>query len=187
MSVELDANINIGNLTSATYKDVWYIYYRPQIQILMSGSSDNHVAALLLMIACMDRVYTLACPDKSGQKGGYTQDMLKYFFPKPEDENDDEYDRRMKSLADDLVNALKHDTFVRENVILSDAAQLLTEVAVKDQVIGVQVIEVVVKGLRRIAVTSEDNGKLTIAATAFWNCIRDTIDNFYSQTTTRQT
>lgn len=170
MSVKLDANINIGNLASATHKEVWFIYYRPQIQTLMSGSPDNHVAALLLMIACMDRVYTLKYPKKLG----YTQDMLKYFFPKPEDENNHEYDGRMKTLADDFVNGLKHDSFVRANVMLSDAAYLPAETGVSGQV-----IEVAVKGQRRIAVTWEDGGKLTIAATAFWYLIRDKIDNFY--------
>ena len=106
MSVELDANINIGNFDSATYKDVWFIHYRPQIQILMSGSSDNHVAALLLIIACMDRVYVLANSDKS-DKRGYTRDMLKFFFSKPEGQDDEEYERRMKTLTNDFVNALK--------------------------------------------------------------------------------
>ena len=175
MSVKLDANINIGNLTSATHKEIWFIYYRPQIQTLMSGSPDNHVAALLLMIACMDRVYTLKYP----KKHGYTQDMLKYFLPKPEGENDAEYGERMKKLAEDLVNALKHDAFVRENVMLSDSAYLATGANVNGQVIGVAV-----KGQRRIAVTWEDDGKLTIAATAFWNHIRDTIDDFYVNTAT---
>ena len=179
MSVKLNANINIGNLASATHKEVWFIYYRPQIQTLMSGSPDNHVAALLLMIACMDRGYTLTYPNKSGQKGGYTQDMLKYFFPKPEGENDDKYDDQMEKLADDLVNALKHDAFVRENVMLSDAAYLPTGANVNGQV-----IEVAVKGQRRIAVTWEDDDKLTIAATAFWNHIRNTIDDFYVNTAT---
>ena len=179
MSVKLDANINIGNLTSATHKEVWFIYYRPQIQTLMSGSPDNHVAALLLMIACMDRVYTLAYPDKSGQRG-YTQDMLKYFLPKPEGENDDEYDKQMKTLADDLVNALKHDSFIRSpNVMLSDAIYLGTKVDVNGEA-----IPAAVKGQRRIAVTWEDDGKLTIAATAFWYLIRDTIDDFYVNTAT---
>lgn len=170
-------SVKLGNL-AATYKEVWFIYYRPQIQTLMSGSPDNHVAALLLMIACMDRVYTLAYPDKSGQRG-YTQDMLKYFLPKPEGENDDKYGERMKTLAEGLVNALKHDAFVRENVMLSDAAYLPTGANVNGQ--G---IEVIIKGQRRIAVTLEDDGKLTIAATAFWNHIRDTIDDFYVNTAT---
>lgn len=138
-------SVKLGNL-AATYKEVWFIYYRPQIQTLMSGSPDNHVAALLLMIACMDRVYTLKYP----KKRGYTRDLLKYFFPKPEGENDDEYDKQMKKLAEDLVNALKHDAFVRENVMLSDAAYLPTGANVNGQV-----IEVAVKGHRRIAVTWE--------------------------------
>ena len=179
MPVQLNANINIGNFDSATYRDVWFIHYRPQIQILMSGSSDNHVAALLLIIACMDRVYVLANSDKSGKRG-YTRDMLKFFFSKPEGQDEKEYERRMKTLTNDFVNALKHDSFVRENVMLSDMVGMVQTGGVDDQA-----IEVVIQGHRRIAVTYEDDGKLTIAATAFWSYIRDFIDRFYSQTSTK--
>jgi hypothetical protein len=158
MSVELEANIYLVNFDSATYKDVWFINYRPQIQILMSGPSDNHLAALLLIIVCMDRVYTLQFPEKRNKRG-YTQDMMKFFFPKPEEQDEEEYDRRMKTLTNDFVNALKHDTFVRANVVLNDSEMM--------------------------AVKYDDNGKLTIAPTEFWGYIRDFIDSFYSQTSTR--
>ncbi|MXX83987.1 MAG: hypothetical protein F4Y70_11080, partial [Chloroflexi bacterium] len=174
MPVELQATITIGNFDSATYKDVWFIHYRPQIQILMSGSPDNHIAALLLIIACMDRIYVLANPEKSSKRG-YTRDMMKFFFPKPAGQDEEEYERRMKTMTEDFVNALKHDSFVRDNVMLSDKVASLQTHGVEGKA-----IEVVVQNHVRNAVTYEDNGKLTIAPTAFWNVIRDFIARFGS-------
>jgi hypothetical protein len=145
----------------------------------MSGSSDNHVAALLLIFACMDRVYVLANQDKSGKRG-YTREMLTFFFPKLEYQDEVECEKRMKTLTEDFVNALKHDSFVRENVILRDSVGWLQTGGVDGQA-----IEVVVRGHRRMAATYEEDGKLTIAATAFWNYIRAEIDRFYSLTVIR--
>ena len=67
-------------------KEMWENFYRDQIDELMSGSTVNYVAALALMIPCMDRVYTLLhpCCDRDEvckPDTSYGWKMFKMFFP----------------------------------------------------------------------------------------------------------
>lgn len=56
----------------------WSVSARPQIQQLMAGSPDNHVAAMTLLIPWMDQVFTRA----SGQSSkGKTRQVVASFFP----------------------------------------------------------------------------------------------------------
>ncbi len=66
----LEETLTISQLSNATYKDAWAISARPQIQQLMAGSPDNHVAAVTLLIPWMDRLYTL---ESGGSSKGRTK------------------------------------------------------------------------------------------------------------------
>ncbi len=66
--MEFEETLIIGDIENATYKDAWAISARPQIQQLMAGSPDNHVAALTLLIPWMDRLYTLELGESSKGK-----------------------------------------------------------------------------------------------------------------------
>ena len=57
--------MTIGEIENATYREAWAISARPQVQQLMAGSPDNHVAALTLLIPWMDRLYTLETAESS--------------------------------------------------------------------------------------------------------------------------
>ena len=76
--MELEETLTIGDLEHATVKDAWAISARPQIQQLIAGSPDNHVAAVTLLIPWMDRVYTLETDDSSK---GKTKHVVAHFFP----------------------------------------------------------------------------------------------------------
>ncbi len=76
--MELGETLTIGQLENATYKDAWAIGARPQIQQLMAGSADNHVAAVTLLIPWMDRLYTLESGESSK---GKTKQVVAHFFP----------------------------------------------------------------------------------------------------------
>lgn len=74
----LEETLNIGEIQNVTYKDAWSTSARPQIQQLMAGSADNHVAAMTLLIPWMDQVYTLESGEPSK---GKTKQVVATFFP----------------------------------------------------------------------------------------------------------
>ena len=76
--MELEEILNTGEIENATFKDAWAISARPQIQQLMAGSTDNHVAAMTLLIPWMDQVYTLRSNQSSK---GKTKQVVAAFFP----------------------------------------------------------------------------------------------------------
>lgn len=79
--MELEETVNIREIEGANFKDAWAISARPQIQQLMAGSPDNHVAAMTLLIPWMDQVFTL----KSGESSkGKTKQVVATFFPQIE-------------------------------------------------------------------------------------------------------
>ena len=73
----LEETLNIGETENATFKDAWAISARPQIQQLMAGSPDNHVAAVTLMFPWMDRLYTL---ENGASSKGKTKQVVAHFF-----------------------------------------------------------------------------------------------------------
>ena len=79
--MELEDTLTIGDSENATYKDAWAISARSQIQQLMAGSPDNHVAAMTLLIPWMDRLYTLESGESSK---GKTRQVVAHFFPQIE-------------------------------------------------------------------------------------------------------
>ncbi len=76
--MELEDTLTIDDIENASYKDAWAISARPQIQQLMAGSPDNHVAAMTLLIPWMDRRYTLESGESSK---GKTRQVVAHFFP----------------------------------------------------------------------------------------------------------
>lgn len=79
--MELVDTLSTGDIENATYKEAWAISARPQIQGLMAGSPDNHVAAMTLLIPWMDRLYTLESGESSK---GKTRQVVAHFFPQIE-------------------------------------------------------------------------------------------------------
>ena len=77
--MQREETLNIGGIENATPKDAWAISARPQIQQLMAGSADNHVAAMTLLIPWMDQVYTLESGDSSK---GKTRQVVARFSPR---------------------------------------------------------------------------------------------------------
>lgn len=77
-AMELADTLNIDEIESASYQDAWAISARPQIQQLTAGSTDNHVAALTLLIPWMDRLYTLSTGESSK---GKSKQVVAHFFP----------------------------------------------------------------------------------------------------------
>lgn len=76
--MELEEILEIGEIENAGYKHAWAISARSQIQQLMAGSPDNHVAAMTLLIPWMDRLYTLETAESSK---GKTKQVVATFFP----------------------------------------------------------------------------------------------------------
>ena len=123
----------LGNRT-ATSRNLWELLWRPQIEYLMNNAVtkdvvDNHVAALMLMIPCIDRTYTLIHPPNAD---GYTTAMMKWAFPERDvGISEKDYKTCIRALRDGLVNGLKHDAFLRPNVYLNKRNTLLTSVSVE--------------------------------------------------------
>jgi len=107
----------------ATSRNLWELLWRQQIDHLMNNIVtndvvDNHVAALMLMIPCIDRTYTLINPPNPD---GYTTAMMKWAFPVQDvGISEKDYKSCIRTLRDGLVNGLKHDAFLRPNVYLSN-------------------------------------------------------------------
>lgn len=79
--MEFEETLNIAENVNSTTRDAWAIGARPQIQQLLAGSPDNHVAALTLLIPWMDQVYTLESGESSK---GKTRQVTATFFPQAE-------------------------------------------------------------------------------------------------------
>ena len=99
-------------------KDVWLNYFRPAIDALMAIGHNAWPPALSLSVLCIDAAYQ----DKFGkQKGSYTQKMLRWMFgPYIGGVSESEQSRLIRLIANGFANGLKHDTFIREPIILSD-------------------------------------------------------------------
>ena len=150
-----------------TAKDIWEKFYRNQIDELMSGGTANYVAALSLMIPCMDRVYTLRFPkfdrdeEVSSVNTSYGQQMLETFFP-AFGFNANTY----KNIHKYLRNGLIHYAFMRGAIGIDNA---ITDT--KDYGAGSNVFHKVK--------TSDGRILLLIVVPWFWKRVRTRIDNFY--------
>ena len=108
----------------ATARNLWEIQWRPQIEHLVNSAIthdvvDNHLAALMLMIPCIDRTFTFENPQTDTK---YTTAMLKWAFPEQHiGISAKDYKTCLKQMRDGLVNGLKHDSFLRETVYISNA------------------------------------------------------------------
>ena len=141
----------------ATTRNMWELLWRPQIEHLMNQQVtdnvvDNHAAAIMLMVPCIDRAYTLQNPLA---RPGYTDGMLRHAFPKNDmDMPADKYEQCIKSLHKGLVNGLKHDSFLRHDVALCNDANNQRPFYRR----GIQLI---------------------VNPWAFWKHVRDHLDEFY--------
>ena len=142
----------------ATARNLWEIQWRPQIEHLMNNAIthdvvDNHLAAIMLMIPCIDRTFTFQYPQKHF---GYTIEMLKWAFPEKEVSiSATEYETCITGMHDGLVNGLKHDSFLREIVYISNAEKNPRPFYVKG-----------------------DN--VIVNPHAFWTHLRNRIDGYYA-------
>jgi len=159
---------------------IWFVHWRPQIEILMSGSAENYVAGLMLIIPCMERVYTLIHPEKdvykqkkAGKEAKHAliRDVLKSFFT---NENPEEYDEIIGIVAQGFANGLKHDSFVRDEICLYD-----------ENVARVQsgntgdAVDSAWFTRRTQAVVKMADGRVVIAPRSFWSIVKRQIDKFY--------
>ena len=76
--MQLETMLDARETENGSYKDAWAISARPQIQQLMAGSPDNHIAAMTLLIPWMDQVYTR---DSGQSSKGKTRQVVSHFFP----------------------------------------------------------------------------------------------------------
>ena len=141
----------------STAKDLWERCYRSQIDNLIRSGVDNYIAALVLMLPCMELVYEL----KTGKSKQDWTAILKMFFPV--DGFDDNTYMQLKDL---IRNGFVHDGFARANVRIS-AARYSPE----EYMDGQHVFEGVL----------DESGQfhLVIVPTYFWARVRDKIDSFY--------
>lgn len=173
--------IDMGHLKDVSYKEIWFLLYRPQISLLMSGSVDNHLAALMLMWPCMERAFTLHKPEfDSVQNGGniipVTDKVLRWFLTHPDlsEEQERLHEKVITILHKSLVNGLKHDSFMRHGVELEEMIWVPVEFPEAGRgrtTIGYQYVY-------RVAVDL-DGDYVIIGPTNFWGLVRDKIDTFY--------
>ena len=154
--MELKDSLTIGDIENATYREAWAISARPQIQQLMAGSTDNHVAAVTLLIPWMDRLYTL---ETGSSSKGKTKQVVAHFFP--------EIDGYELGRLTGFVIDLKHIGYAGKKCALLDSLQTIN-------VMG----NVEVKNDQRFSkpYTLVDD-ILVIHPTAFVEYVRSQIDN----------
>ena len=139
-----------------TAKDLWERYYRSQIDNLIRSGTENHFAALVLMMPCMELVYKL----KTGNKKNWIE-TLKMFFPAVGfDQN------TYKGLVNLIRNGFVHDGFTKGSVGISSAHHTPEEYSDSQQVF---------LGMR--SETGQFN--LLIIPAFFWARVRNKIDSFY--------
>ncbi len=138
-------------------KDMWERCYRSQIDHLIRSGGENHIAALVLMMPCMELVYKL----KTGRSQQNWSETMKMFFP-ANGFTDDTY----RQLRDLVRNGFTHDGFAKGYVGISSAHQRPEEYSDTQQVF---------EGVR--SETGQFN--LLIIPAFFWARVRNKIDSFY--------
>ena len=143
---------------TATSRNLWEVHWRPQIEYLMNNAiidnvANNHVAALMLMIPCIDRTFTFIDPQESNE---YTTAMLKWAFPEEDvGISAKDYKKCIKEMRDGLVNGLKHDSFLRGKVVISNTDSNPLPFYV-------------------------NQGPVVVNPSGFWTHVRNKIDGYYA-------
>lgn len=140
-----------------TAKDLWERSYRSQIDDLIRSGTENHIAALVLMMPCMEMVYKL----KTGRPRQNWSETMKLFFP-AEGFTDATY----RQLRDFVRNGFAHDGFTNGYVGISSVHHTPEEYSDSQQVF---------LGMR----SETGRFNLLIIPAFFWARVRDKIDNFY--------
>ena len=140
-----------------TAKDMWERSYKSQIEHHIRSGTENHIAALVLMMPCMEMVYKL----KTGDRRPNWIETLKMFFPAIGFELN-----TYKQLADRIRNGFVHDGFTKGYVGISSAHHTPEEYSDSQQVF---------EGMR--SETGQFN--LLIIPAYFWARVRNKIDSFY--------
>ena len=138
-------------------KDLWERSYRSQIDFLIRSGSENHIAALVLMMPCMEMVYKL----KTGKTKPDWVRTLKMFFPAIGFEH-----RTYQQLANLIRNGFVHDGYTKGHVGLNSTHHTPEEYKDSEQVF---------QGFR----TEAGQFKLLIIPAFFWARVRNKIDTFY--------
>ena len=138
-----------------TCREVYQRHWRDQIDRLLQDP-DDHPAALLGMVACMELAFLckkrLPLYPKEPRKRARAQRIIEEFFPKSQFPDSSQ-------LSDLFANGLKHNSFVRKGVGLLDTLH------------G-----------QRIPEPIEREGKIVwVAPTAFWNHLQPQIEAIYAQ------
>lgn len=140
-----------------TAKDLWERSYRSQIDYLIRSGKENHIAALVLMLPCMELVYML----KTGKTKHNWIQTLKMFFPAIGFES-----KTYKQLADLIRNGFVHGGFSKRYVGISSVHHTPEDYSDTQQVF---------QGMR--SETGQFN--LLIIPAFFWARVRNKIDSFY--------
>ena len=140
-----------------TAKDLWERCYRSQIDQLIRSGTENHIAALVLMLPCMELVYKL----KTGRLQQNWSETMKMFFP-AFGFNDVTY----RQLCDLVRNGLSHEGITKGYVGISSVHHTLEEYSDSQKVF---------EGTR----SETGQFRLLIIPAFFWARVRNKIDSFY--------
>ena len=140
-----------------TAKDMWERRYRSQIDRLIRAGPENHIAALVLMMPCMEMVYRL----KTGLPKQNWSETMKMFFPACGFS-----DATYRQLRDFVRNGFAHEGFTKGYVGISSAHHTPEEYSDSQQVF---------LGMR--SETGQFN--LLIIPAFFWERVKNKIDSFY--------
>lgn len=149
---------------SSTAKDMWERCFRSQIDYLIRSGAENHIAALTLMMPCMEMVYKLKTGEmgRNMKKPGKTwRGILKMFFPALGFDGN-MYDQLYKLMRNGIV----HDMFTKGYVGIDSTSHTPEEYSDSQQVfVG----------------TRSETGQfhLLIIPAFFWARVRNKIDSFY--------
>ena len=140
-----------------TAKDMWERSYRSQIDDHIRSGAENHIAALVLMMPCMDMVYKL----KTGEKESGWTEVMKMFFPAFGFTHATYH--QLRTL---VRNGFVHDGFTTGYVGINSANHTPEEYTDNEQV---------------FTATRTETGQfhLLIIPAFFWARVRDKIDSFY--------
>lgn len=164
-------------LNHAAAKAMWWSCYRPSIQMLFDTDKNLHDAALLLMVPCMEKVFTLENPQFKKRTVPYGEVLLR-FFPYLGKEECELFRQR-------VANGLKHDSFIRSEIfdLKYPGSERYEHIPIS--LLKCWISDTVVQDFDELP-EDEKMTFLVINKASFWEAVYPQIDDFYGETSQKE-
>ena len=156
-------------------KNTWLNHFRPTIEHLMSLGTNFWLPALTLSIPCIDAAYQDAC-NITGRSDA--RRMLRWFLdPNKTRRQDKKLDKTIDLLAKGFANGLKHDTLVKDPIVLEHPhfKNLLSKPK-----FTVHIDEEETSPIFSVCVDDRDEERILVSPLLWWVAVRDKLNRYYN-------